>query len=423
MNRTIEAVAFLGALAGFLTICTTQALALNESSARAEAMGRTYTAVARNLDAVGWNPANLGLPSDRKVSIGIFSLGGGVGNDAYSLGDYDRYNGQTWSEATRREILSKIPADGMTFNAAVEGRALGISYGRYAVRAAGFGSARGRFPKDPVDLILFGNEPDRVYTVDDTEGKGQAIWNLSVSGAYPIEVEGLKAFSVGMTVRYLRGEGYFELQNAQGSLVTQTTGWKLEGSALARRAEGGSGFSVDFGAAVELRDGVTVGLALIHLGTMSWNEDAREHSGSVGTDSLDVEDLVDVEEFEDLFSPVAQERVLNSFGTSLPTILRAGIAGKTKRFLLAVDWEQGLNNSPGSTTRPRFAVGAEYLLAGWLPLRAGLSLGGRNRTSFTAGFGLGVKPVAFDLALRVRKGVVPRAAGGAGFALELKVGF
>ena len=424
MIGRLNAKALCGAVLAVWSLWGTYAEALGESSARASAMGLAYTAVSRNLDAVGWNPANLGLSSDRKVSVALFSAGVGAGNTAFSLGDYETYNGMAfWDEATKREILSKIPEEGLTFNTAVEARALGVSVGRTAFRANVFGSARGRLPKDPVELMLFGNEGDRTYRIDSTDGKGQAAWSVSLSRAFALSLEGVETSAVGVTVRYLGGIGYFEVQDGRGTLVTHDRGIRLEGSSLARRAEGGSGLSVDLGFGAEMDGTWSVGIALIHLGRIWWNRDAREHRGSVRTDSLKVEDLADVEEFDDLFNTVDDERALNSFGGGLPTTLRLGVARKTSRCVLGIDWEQGLSKAPGSTTRPRIALGSEYLLARWFAVRAGISLGGRDKTTFSGGFGVGGKRIAFDLAVRVRKGIVPRSASGAGLAAELKLGF
>ncbi len=413
-----------GILLAVWSLYGTCAEALGESSARASGMGLAYTAVSRNLDAVGWNPANLGLSSDRKVSVALFSAGVGAGNTAFSLGDYETYNGMAfWDEATKREILNKVPEEGLTFNTVAEARAVGISAGRAAFRLSVFGSARGRLPKDPAELMLLGNEADRTYRIDSTDGKGQAAWCVSLSRAFALSLEGVETSAVGVTVRYLRGIGYFEVQDGRGTLVTHDRGIRLEGSSLARRAEGGSGLSVDLGFGAEMDGTWTVGIALIHLGRIWWNNDAREHRGSMQTDSLKVEDLADVVEFDDLFNTVDDERSLGSFQGGLPTTLRLGVARRTSRLVLGADWEQGLSNAPGSTTRPRIALGLEYLAVRWLPLRVGISVGGREKTTFSGGFGLGGKRIAFDLAVRVRNGIVPRSALGAGVAAELKLGF
>ncbi len=414
-------------MAGFflcgVLLWSTPASALGESSARAAGMAGTYTAAARNLDAVGWNPANLALPSDRSLSIAIFSFGFNGRNDAFDLDDYNRYNGKAWNEEVRQEILDKLPPEGIRANASGEARALGISIGRYAVRVTAFGAGRARFPRDPLELALFGNERDRVYNVADTEGKAQAAWSISFSAGHPIRRRGSRVVSVGVTVRYLRGLGFFELQDAQGTLVTLDSGWQLEGSSLARRAEGGRGFSFDLGLAAQLGREWSAGISILQIGRLSWDKNARENRGQMFAGAIQVQDIADVEEFDDLFNAEDQERRLDSFSTSLPTTVRIGISKKTKLSLFNVDWQHGLNDAPGSTTQSRLSVGSEYKMTGWFPVRAGISVGGGRPTSYSAGFGIGVKLIAFDVALRLRDGIVPNRAGGGGLAAELKFGF
>ncbi|RKY84151.1 hypothetical protein DRP98_05615 [candidate division KSB1 bacterium] len=45
------------------------------SDARSLGMARAYTALARGVDAPLWNPANLKLPTSKKFSLQLFSLG------------------------------------------------------------------------------------------------------------------------------------------------------------------------------------------------------------------------------------------------------------------------------------------------------------------------------------------------------------
>jgi hypothetical protein len=63
--------------------------------------------------------------------------------------------------------------------------------------------------------------------------------------------------------------------------------------------------------------------------------------------------------------------------------------------LLAFDYNQGFNNLPGNTTKPRFSFGAEYKPLKWLPIRTGLSVGGTDRVNM--GFGFGFLLGSFDM--------------------------
>ena len=134
-------------------------------------------------------------------------------------------------------------------------------------------------------------------------------------------------------------------------------------------------------------------------------------------------DLIDAEKLEDIFNPTDETQPVSAFRASLPTTFRLGVARQSERLLLVWDWEQGLNNAPGTTTVPRISFGTEYQLKPWLPLRGGISVGGRDQIAFSAGLGLGGKRVTFDMALQMRKGLVPNWASGIGVATELKVGF
>jgi hypothetical protein len=92
------------------------------------------------------------------------------------------------------------------------------------------------------------------------------------------------------------------------------------------------------------------------------------------------------------------DTVAGAFSTALPTCLRIGAAVQVDdlpfiswfpgSMLLSFEYQQGFNTSPGNSTRPRFALGAEYRLLPFLPLRTGLSFGGIDRFNWAGGFGL-----------------------------------
>jgi hypothetical protein len=86
------------------------------------------------------------------------------------------------------------------------------------------------------------------------------------------------------------------------------------------------------------------------------------------------------------------------FSTNLPTKFRVGVAVEltaipvVKNFLIgqmdvAADYNQGLYDVPGSTTRGRFSLGMEYRLVKFFPLRFGVAFGGEDRSNFAMGFG------------------------------------
>ncbi|MEI7907649.1 MAG: hypothetical protein WCI84_09875, partial [Bacteroidota bacterium] len=84
------------------------------------------------------------------------------------------------------------------------------------------------------------------------------------------------------------------------------------------------------------------------------------------------------------------------FEFDLPTAVHVGAAVQMDdvfdaipfRWLVAVDGHFGLNEIGGNTKLPQFSIGTELdPVAGWLPLRTGVILGGRERFAWSAGFG------------------------------------
>jgi hypothetical protein len=65
--------------------------------------------------------------------------------------------------------------------------------------------------------------------------------------------------------------------------------------------------------------------------------------------------------------------------------------------LLAIDYNQGLNESMGNSTKPRISAGMEYRIIPLIPLRTGISVGGNDRLRWAFGFGLDFLVVSWDL--------------------------
>jgi hypothetical protein len=66
--------------------------------------------------------------------------------------------------------------------------------------------------------------------------------------------------------------------------------------------------------------------------------------------------------------------------------------------LVAFDYDQGFNDSPGNSITPRFSVGAEWLPFGWLNIRTGLTVGGLDGYGWALGLGLDAGLVEFNFA-------------------------
>ena len=68
------------------------------------------------------------------------------------------------------------------------------------------------------------------------------------------------------------------------------------------------------------------------------------------------------------------------------------------QIMIELDWLKGNNNLPGNTTDHIFSLGAEYYPIIFLPLRAGVSVGGPEDWTASVGSGVRFKNVVIDLA-------------------------
>jgi hypothetical protein len=102
--------------------------------------------------------------------------------------------------------------------------------------------------------------------------------------------------------------------------------------------------------------------------------------------------------------------------------MHLGVAYQLKEnLLLSLDLEQAFENRMGYSDQAKLAVGSEYCPLGWLPLRAGLSFGGKwGGYSLGLGFGLHSYVFEFDLAYLMPHALWPTYADGASLAMNMK---
>jgi hypothetical protein len=172
-------------------------------------------------------------------------------------------------------------------------------------------------------------------------------------------------------------------------------------------APAGTGWGLDLGVAAEVRDGIVAALSITDIGAVSWGRNVEERIAS-GTIHLD--NPLDEAQRDLLEDAVhGERRPGGDFSTPMPATIRLGVAVElhkipwARRILFgeltaALDYHQGLLNAPGSSTTPRVSLGVEYTPIQHVPLRAGVSFGGREGTGVAFGFGVHVGFFRLDLA-------------------------
>jgi len=394
-------------------IAAAQTLAGGQSSARSMAMGGAYLSLASGVDAARYNPANLGLAGYRQTRLEVVGLGVNVSNNAISLSDYNRYTGAILTDADKRELLDKIPSDGLNLIAEVEASALSLSKGPFVLSVTGVGVADVNLSKDIVELVFNGNSFNQEIELTGSYSDAVAYVQTGLSYGRQIAVIGKRKLAAGATIKYVRGIAVEELSELEGGLNTLETGFTGEGRMIARTATGGSGFALDIGAALELNRDYTVGLAIKNfLSNVSWNNDTEEHGYLFSFDTMTVDNMED-----DYVVSEDYTKEIGGFSTKLPATMTVGLANVTGKLLWAVDWQQGFHTGSGASTRPRLAAGLEWRKIGFLPLRTGFALGGNRGSTFSFGSGLHLSAFRLDVAAQTGSSLSPYSTRGVNFAL------
>ena len=406
------------------------------TNVRGMGMARTYVAGSRGLDAVGINPANLAAPDSGTVTMSLIPFGVHAGTDMMTYGTYKEYFtgvdagtervGRYLTDADKQKILEGFP-DGVGRVAAdAQFRPIGLSinvgsFGRFAFTITEQVAFDADIPHDYAEFILYGNAPGSVFDFSATRGRAQWTREYALSFGRAVPVPGflqslVKNLNAGVAVKYVQGFAYYEMSNSATSLATGMDGiLHARVGVLARGASidlihdnggdsftpfpdaAGSGMAFDLGVSGMVTDYLTVGIAVTDIGSIGWTK----HLEQVRVDTAFTIDDPGLESQRTAIENAMKGTRVDgeAFSTNLPTKLRIGVAVEVtaipvvKEFMvgqmdLAADYNQGLYDVPGSTTRGRFSLGMEYRIVKFFPLRFGVSFGGEDRSNLALGFGL-----------------------------------
>lgn len=400
------------------------ALGWGESSPRAVAMGGAYTALARNIEAPYWNPANLGLSGNNGFSINLLNVGAEVKNNSFSLSEYNKYNGKFLTDGDKQDILNSIPADGLSLDLLAEASALNFSVSNFAVTYKGYAASSINLDRDPIELLLYGNAVMREVSLSNSRSEGYGIADASLSYGRALQQWKGGEFAVGASLHYLRGIAYQKILESDGGVVTTDTGFVGDGYLLMRTALGGSGFAADLGVSVRFEESWYFSAAWQNAySKLIWNNDTEETLFSFDMQPITIDAMADSAESDSLVTSSDTTYSVDSFGSTLPSILKLGLARKYHNMIWSVDWVQGFSNRPGQGVNPRISAGFEYWPLGFLPLRTGFGFGGDQGTVYSFGFGLHFKPFNFDLGLANLGSPLPSHTKGAKVAIGMGLYF
>ena len=273
-------------------------------------------------------------------------------------------------------------------------------------------------------------ETGATYNLDNTSVTASWLreFNLSYARVLPYELKWVRNISVGIGIKYIQGFGYFGTDHYLGKIQTNVSTVATSGggttlgsapisgnfdflqyqshipdsdyvnSVLLKPA--GTGLGFDFGLSAELFQAFRVGLSVTDIGKVTWDQNNK---AIVGNGHFEVSDISQQDSVKNAFKGDTHDTT--SFKTSLPTALHIGASLQLDKaafitkfpgqLVVAADLHFGFNEEPGNSKTPRFALGVEYRPINAIPIRSGISIGGRER--FQWSLGLGVNTPVWDL--------------------------
>jgi hypothetical protein len=382
-------------------------------------MADSYLTQPSNCEGAALNPANLGLPDRARYSIKLFSVSGGVNNNAFSIGDYNKYNGAYLTDSDKRYILDKIPSDGWRADFSATAGALTFSVGSFAFTTQAIGGGHGDLAKDPIELVLMGNKVGDLVTAD---GSGSVNWSvLSFGLSYGREIMRRYDYvvSAGLSVKYLHGLIYYDVTELTAEALTLTTGLSGAGGLTTMQSEGGSGYALDIGFAATNGD-ARYGLVIRNLAAaMKWNSGIEETAYTFQFDGLTLENSDE----DTVWTSEEYDLPTVSFSSRPPVEIELGTSRHFGEWLAAAAIRQGFEESAFVTSKPRVAVGVERLFLRHLTPRAGIAAGGTEELSLAVGLGFGYGPFNLDMAYASAGRLLPWGGTGGHLAISALLDF
>ena len=389
-------------------------------------LGGAGTAYARGTEAIYWNPANLGFGQNGETpfELKLYSITGGIDNNSLTIDLYNTYNGKSWTDADKREILDAIPSEGLKIWGKTDVSVLSVAYRNFGFSVEGTGIGEGGIARDAFELALFGNASgDSVYSFSG-EGNGFGVLSFNFSYGHPLyrnrkflmpfgRVLNVRQLNIGANISLLRGLGYVDLIDSEGRLEILNNGINVPANFRTREAQGGWGAGVDIGVSMLTASNFSVGFVLDNaISSIRWSQNPHER-----VERFDLRRLKYLDEIHDLELDDYREseyREIDSFSDGLPRNFRLGLAKHLTHGI--VNAEMGRDND-----RMRFSAGGGVFIR-FLQLYGGIGVK-EESAFFSAALAVNLRNFYFDVGVRQRGGVTGGSSKGITIANSIRLKF
>ena len=429
--------------------------------ARGLGLCNVYTVSSRGISAVGYNPANLGYTEDLTFSADLFDFKITAYNNFMSLALFNKYfsgdqDGEPFdleqkmlgSDQTHKEfLLSELSEDGFAFGLGVSVPIplLNISMGNYAFTSGIEYYMQNSLPLGLFEVVMEGNQVGRSFDLSLSQDV-LMVTNFGFSFAIPFE-----KYNVGATIKYLAGIGFAGVDSSGGAFSTRPTGLESDGFYRYTRAIGGNGLAVDLGFNTRKINNWQFGFAINNvIGFINWGNDDNIIAKNIGLIEglVPIRDLLQISSDSTTFSASTlysmdiegvnvtgaladtdslfkfdEENVPkpDSIRMNYPAMFRLGGSYQYKNdFIVMADISAGLDDYYFADRSWRFAVAAEWIRFGMVPIRSGMAFGGPYGREASLGAGVHLIWFDADLALKLLGGMSFANAEGIEFGISFQ---
>ena len=407
---------------------------------RGMALAGAYGVMARGLFTVDYNPANLAIQG----KYNSYRLMGGIStsfsNNFISLQNYNEYNGKDLEAdggKLKQQFMDEIPSNGWRIFTDLH---IPLPYLNFSRANKAFTSdlimiGDIGLPKGMMQFIFDGNPIGEELSLDFNE-EFLLMNQLAYSFAFPVS-----DFFVGFTFKYLQGISYLGLNpdSSHGSIVTYFEPGKNyitgEGYYLFQQSIGGRGFGMDFGITSKEIKGYRFGFSVTNIfGRINWNKstlisrimgdkgffwDGDHYVYQFQVNEARFDKFFGKSDYDDIF-PGGGETVQDSteFVMRYPSLARFSASKWLEDGIqISTDFVVGFEDRLYSFGAWKWCTGLEFTRSPKLPIRVGVSFGGKDHRQLSFGSGYHAGFIHFDWALGLNHGLWFTTAKGIDFSL------
>jgi len=356
---------------------------LTPGSAAALGMGNNYTALARGVSAMSFNPAGLGMPDSPTFSLALLPVVGHQGLQPVGLSDLVDVEGTLLSPAVKEDWLRRIgEAGGETGALGADVTALAFNGGPVGLQFSTLVRGGAALNEDGAEVLLYGNagrtgSPENL-NLQGSSLSGLAVSTVGVSLGLPLWVEGRagarNTLALGGTLKYSVGHALVHARDLGSGIVSDplevsVTFPMIVSDTSDVELDHGTGVGLDLGGLWKQGPwsvGVTV-QNLVH--SFEWDLEGMSYRPG----ELLFNEEVSESDFDARPADQAPESLKDDVAdlTFKPRLAIGGAYDATPNLTVTADLAKRFGDGIQVGPELHVGMGLEYRALPWLPLRLG----------------------------------------------------